>query len=182
MRPNFPPQIGQCLATLLHRYWGLLRILVTCNRLFRLAARLGGSRRLTQSYVSKRLILKSIGGAIRRFRMFLSRPRRTMSPHNGRGWVGKPQSSPRLGWNELLIFFQSALILIAARDALRMMGNQARNFRNFATRLFRQYCAGTGDLSVLLACPPAGGWHRRTQPSGRLQSHHLNRDEGRRND
>ena len=56
MRPNFPSQIAQRLAAPLQRYWGLLRILLTCNRLFRLAVRLGGSRRLPQSYVGKRLI------------------------------------------------------------------------------------------------------------------------------
>jgi hypothetical protein len=40
-----------------------------------------------------------------------------------------------------------------------MMRSQTRNFRNCATRFFRQYCTGNGDLSVLLACPrlQAGG-------------------------
>ena len=52
-------------------------------------------------------------------------------------------SLSRLGGNELLIFLQSALIQSAgAREVLRMMGNQNRNFRNFAMRFFRQYCAG----------------------------------------
>jgi hypothetical protein len=45
--------------------------------------------------------------------VLLLRHERTMSPHNGRGWAGKPQSSPRLGPNELPIFFQGALMLFA---------------------------------------------------------------------
>jgi hypothetical protein len=49
-----------------------------------------------------------------------------------------------------------------------MMGNQTRNFRNFATRFFPQYCAGTGDLSVLLARLQAGGVAIKL--SGRQQS------------
>jgi hypothetical protein len=52
------------------------------------------------------------------------------------------------------------------------MGNQIRNFRDFATRFFRQYCAGTGDLSVRLpARLQAGGVA--TELSGRQQPHHL---------
>jgi hypothetical protein len=40
---------------------------VTCDRLFRLAVRLRGSRLVAQSYVGKRAISKGIGGAIRKF-------------------------------------------------------------------------------------------------------------------
>lgn len=43
--------------------------------------------------------------------MFPSRSRRIMPSDNGSGRAGK-QSWPRLGRNELPIFFQSALILI----------------------------------------------------------------------
>jgi hypothetical protein len=74
MRPNFPAQIAQRLAAPLQRYWGLLRIFITCDRLFRLAGRLGGSWRLTQSYVGKRLVWKRISGGIRRFRVFSFAP------------------------------------------------------------------------------------------------------------
>jgi hypothetical protein len=56
MRPNFPSQIAQRLAALLRRYWELLRIFVTCNRIFRIAARLRGSGQPAQSYMGKRLI------------------------------------------------------------------------------------------------------------------------------
>jgi hypothetical protein len=56
-----------------------------------------------------------------------------------------------------------------------MMRNQTRNFGNLAMQFFRQYCAGTGDPGVLLACPPAGS--AATESSGSWQSHHLNRDE-----
>jgi len=41
--------------------------LVTCNRLFRPAARLGAWGLLAQSYVGKRAVLKGIGGSIRKF-------------------------------------------------------------------------------------------------------------------
>jgi hypothetical protein len=46
---------------------------VTCNRLFRIAVRIGGSRSLSQLYVGKRPISKGIGGAIRRFGVFALR-------------------------------------------------------------------------------------------------------------
>ena len=46
---------------------------VTCNRLFRIALRIGGSRSLSQLYVGKRPISKGIGGAIRRFGVFALR-------------------------------------------------------------------------------------------------------------
>jgi hypothetical protein len=57
-----------------------------------------------------------------------------------------------------------------------MLRNQTRNFRNLAARFFRLYCAVTGGLGVLLACPPAGGWRRDTaqRPSA---VHPLDRDE-----
>jgi hypothetical protein len=70
MRPNFPSQIAQRVAAPLQRYWGLLRIFITCDRLFRLAGRLGESRRLPQSYVGKRLVWKRMSRVIRRFRVF----------------------------------------------------------------------------------------------------------------
>jgi hypothetical protein len=69
------------------------------------------------------------------------------------------QSSPRLiaapYWTELLIFLQNALIWIAGTSDVPRM---------------TQYCAGKGDLIVLLARPQAGGVVRQ-------QPHHVDRDE-----
>jgi hypothetical protein len=50
---------------------------------------------------------------------------------------------------ELLIFFQSALIRTAET-------------RNLVTQFSPQYCAGTGDPWRSLGCPPAGGRRRDT--------------------
>jgi hypothetical protein len=56
-----------------------------------------------------------------------------------------------------------------------MMRNQTRSFRNLAARMFRQYCADTGDPAFLRhAGLQAGGVA--IQPDG-PQSHRLDRDE-----
>jgi hypothetical protein len=99
-------------------FGGIVDMLVTCDRLFRLAARLGGLRRLTQSYVGKRLVWKRMSRAIQRFRVFFRTPseqyRRMASRSADR------DHPSRRHCNELLIFFQSALIQIAETwDVLR---------------------------------------------------------------
>jgi hypothetical protein len=112
--------------------------------------------------------------------VFPSRSQRTMSPTNGRGWAGKPQSSPCLGRNELLIFFQSALILFAGdpgRSAMTMC-NQTRNFRNLAVKFFRQYCAGTRDPCVPFGLPAYGQMASRYNSAAVSNLITLNRDEG----
>jgi hypothetical protein len=64
-------------------------------------------------------------------------PQRTKSLHNARGACpGNRHHAPVAGWNELLIFFQSALILFAENRTLcEMMLNQTMNFRNSVAQL-----------------------------------------------
>ena len=163
---------------------------------------------MAQSYVGKRRISKGIGGVIRTFKGFAFRapiaaanvrvsrwtaataaiPQRTKSLHNSAGAVRKPPSCARRGCNELLIFLQSALILVAGapgRSAM-MMRNQTTNFRNSAAQFFLGSIAlllrppspvgrskpTDGDLRLSttvgavrrfsLRCPPTGGYRRDT--------------------
>jgi hypothetical protein len=62
---------------------------VTCNRLFRIAVRIGGSRSLSQLYVGKRPISKGIGGAIRRFGVFALRRLRYRLQRRRSAWRGR---------------------------------------------------------------------------------------------
>jgi len=64
---------------------------VTCNRLFRLAARLRGSRLMAQSYVGKRAIWKGIGGAIRKVVVSALRPH---VPAAGNGHQAPIEAAP----------------------------------------------------------------------------------------